>query len=157
MTEPKPIVGRTKHGELTLDQIAELQPGLGTLMRDVSDRYWIAYYAAQGGNWSLAAYQLRGIRSLFQKGAMTRPRHKNMLETFARRILDPLEQHVTARDFPAFDKTYREGIRLANEMHGATRHGEIIWKLPPTPPPHLELSAPPNKATPTDAPGASAA
>ena len=37
MADEKPIVGRTKHGELTLDQIAELQPGLGTLMREVSD------------------------------------------------------------------------------------------------------------------------
>ena len=55
MADDKPPVGRTKHGELTLDQIAELQPGLGTLMRDISDRYWIAYYAAKGGNWKLAA------------------------------------------------------------------------------------------------------
>src|SRR5258706_6643194 len=32
MTDDKPPVGRTKHGELTLDQLAELQPGLGTLI-----------------------------------------------------------------------------------------------------------------------------
>ena len=50
MPDEKPIVGHTKHGDLTLDQLAELQPGLGTLMRDISDRYWILYYAAQGGN-----------------------------------------------------------------------------------------------------------
>src|SRR5229473_1028296 len=96
------IVERTKHGELTLDQIAELQPGLGTLMRDVSDRYWIAYYAAKGGNWELAAYQLRGVRSLFKKGNLTRPRYKAMVETYTKQILDPLDEHVAAKNFAGF-------------------------------------------------------
>ena len=67
------IIGRTKHGELTLDQIAELQPGLGQLMPLMSERYWICYYAAKGGNWALAAYQLNGLRSLFKKANTTRP------------------------------------------------------------------------------------
>ncbi|HUJ08720.1 MAG TPA: hypothetical protein VL171_01720 [Verrucomicrobiae bacterium] len=139
MADEKPIVGRTKHGELTLDQLAELQPGLGTLMRDVSDRYWIAYYAARGGNWELAAYQLRGLRSLFKKGNMTRPKYKGMIENYAEKILDPLDQHVAARNFAEFEKTYRTGIELANTMHAATDHAEIVWKLPDNPPPHLHL------------------
>ena len=132
-------VGHTKHGDLTLDQIAALQPGLGTLMRDVSDRYWIAYYAAQSGNWPLAAYQLRAARKRFSEGALTRPKHKAMLDGYSAQILEPLLQHCEARDFAAFDKVYRAGIVLANQMHVATKHGEIVWKLPPTPPQHLEL------------------
>ena len=139
MPDEKPVVARTKHGELTLDQIAELQPGLGTLMRDVSDRYWIAYYAAKGGNWELAAYQLRGVRSLFKKGVMTRPKYKGMLENYTKKILDPLEQQVAAKNFAEFEKTYRAGIDLANTMHKATDHPEIVWKLPPSPPQHLDL------------------
>ena len=39
MPDEHPLVGHTKHGDLTLDQLAELQPGLGTLMRDISDRW----------------------------------------------------------------------------------------------------------------------
>jgi len=139
MPDEKPIVGRTKHGELTLDQIAELQPGLGTLMRDVSDRYWIAYYAAKGGNWDLAAYQLRGVRSLFKKGNLTRPKYKGMVEKYTKKILDPLDERVLAKDFAGFEKAYMEGIELANKMHEETNHGEIIWKLPPNPPQHLDL------------------
>jgi hypothetical protein len=132
-------VGRTKHGELTLDQLAELQPGLGTLMRDISDRYWILYYAAKGGNWALAAYQLRGLRSLYKKGGMTRPKYQGLLNQYAQEIFDPLQRHIEARDFAAFERVYSAGIELANQMHGATKHGEIIWKLPATPPPHLDL------------------
>ncbi|MCG3149642.1 MAG: hypothetical protein PCFJNLEI_03107 [Verrucomicrobiae bacterium] len=143
MPDEKPIVGRTKHGELTLDQLAELQPGLGTLMRDISDRYWILYYAAQGGNWDLAAYQLRGLRSLYKKGSTTRPKYAGMLADYAKKIFDPLQQHIEAKNFPEFAKVYQAGIDLANVLHGATKHGEIIWKLPPNPPPHLDLGPPP--------------
>jgi hypothetical protein len=140
-------VGHTKHGDLTLDQIAELQPGLGTLMRDISDRYWILYYAAKGGHWDLAAYQLRGLRSLFKKGATTRPKYKVMLDDYAGQIFDPLEQHIVANDFPAFEKIYLAGIEVANQLHVATKHGEIIWKLPATPPAHLELGPLPSRPT----------
>ncbi|HUK83429.1 MAG TPA: hypothetical protein VLZ12_12445 [Verrucomicrobiae bacterium] len=139
MADEKPIVGHTKHGELTLDQLAELQPGLGTLMRDVSERYWILYYAAKGGNWGLAAYELRGLRSLFKKGIMTRPKYQGMLDNFAEKIFDPLENHIAGKDFSAFEKAYIQGVELANKMHIASNHGEIIWKLPPNPPQHLDL------------------
>ncbi len=137
------IVGRTKHGELTLDQLAELQPGLGTLMRDVSDRYWILYYAAKGGNWELAAYQLRGLRSLYKKGATTRPKYKGMLENHEKKILDPLQKHIEEKNFAEFEKTYRAGIELANKMHAASDHAEIVWKLPAAPPQHLDLGPQP--------------
>jgi len=140
------VVGRTKHGELTLDQIAELQPGLGTLMRDVSDRYWIAYYAAKAGNWELTAYQLRGLRTLFQKGNMTRPKYKPMIEEYTKKILDPLDQQVAAKNFAEFDRIYRQGIELANRMHVTTNHAEIVWKLPPHPPQHLALTAQPPRS-----------
>lgn len=141
MTEDNPIVARSKHGELTLDQIAGLQPGLATLMREISDRYWIAYHAAQGGNWALAAFQLRATRKRFADGALTRPKHKAMLEAFAAKILDPLLQQCAARDLAAFERTYRDGITLANRMHAAANHGEIVWKLPSRPPEHLELGS----------------
>jgi hypothetical protein len=139
MADDKSPVGRTKHGELTLDQIAELQPGLGTLMRDISDRYWILYYAAKGGNWDLAAYQLRGLRSLYNKGATTRPKYKAMLDDYAGKIFDPLQKHIEGKNFAAFQKTYQAGIDLANKMHVATKHSEVVWRLPPSPPQHLDL------------------
>ena len=141
MAEEKPAVGRTKHGELTLDQMAELQPGLGQLMPLVGERYWILYYAAQGGNWALAEYQLRGLRSLWKKMCTTRPKYKGMLDNFAQMVFDPLDKHIAGRDFAAFDKAYRDGIDRANQMHGVTNHAEIVWKLPPNPPPHLQLTA----------------
>jgi hypothetical protein len=139
MTEEQRIVGHTKHGELTLDQIAELQPGLNQLMLQVSDRYWILYYAAQGGNWALADYQLRSLQSLWKKMITTRPKYKGMLDDYGKKILAPLDQHIKSQDFATFDKVYREGIVYANKFHVASDHGEIVWKLPPNPPVHLDL------------------
>jgi hypothetical protein len=140
MADEQPIVGRSKHGELTLDQLAELQPGLGALMREVSDRYWICYYAAQQGNWDLAAYQLRALRSVFAKGSLTRPKYQAMLEEYNRRVFEPLQQAVAANDSAAFAKEYQAGIALANQWHVATKHGEIVWQLPAQPPLHLQLT-----------------
>jgi hypothetical protein len=143
MANERLIVGRTKHGELTLDQLAELQPGLGQLMPLVSERYWTLYYAAKGGNWALADYELRGLKSLWTKMSTTRPKFKGMLDNYAKNIFEPLAQQIAAKDFAAFDKTYRQGIDLANTMHRATDHPEIVWKLPPNPPQHLDLGPQP--------------
>ena|ERR1043166_161059 len=139
MSDEKPPVGRTKHGELTLDQLAELQPGIGQLMPLVSERYWTLFYAAKGGNWALAEYELRGLKSLWTKMSTTRPKYKGMLDNYAKKIFEPLAQHITAKDFAEFEKVYRAGIDLANTMHKATDHPEIVWKLPPSPPQHLDL------------------
>ena len=139
MADEKASVGRTKHGELTLDQLAELQPGLGQLMPLVSERYWTLYYAAKGGNWALADYELRGLKSLWQKMSTTRPKYKDMLETYAQMIFDPLAQQIASKNLAEFEKTYQAGVGLANKMHVASHHAEIVWKLPPNPPPHLDL------------------
>lgn len=62
------IVGRTKHGEMTLDELASIQPGLGTVMLEYSRRYWIIYYACKGGNWDLALYELKELREIAEGG-----------------------------------------------------------------------------------------
>ncbi len=132
-------VGRTRHGELTLDEIAGIQPGLGRLMPLVSDRYWILYYAAHGGNWRLAQYCAGQIRALFRVGATTRPKMRPYLEAFDRDHLRPIEAALRARDLAALEAAFRAGIAAANAMHAEVGHPEIVWQLPPTPPQHLYL------------------
>ena len=133
------VKGRSRHVELTVDQLVELQPGLGRLMPEVGRRYWTLYYAACGGNWDLAAYQLRQIESLFRLGATTRPKMERHLEAFRLATLEPLARQVEARDLAAFERTFREGIESANRFHEVTGHSEIRWRLPAEPPPDLDL------------------
>jgi len=44
------IKAKTKHGEITIDQLAEIQPGMALIMQEVAHRYYYTYYAAKGGN-----------------------------------------------------------------------------------------------------------
>jgi|DewCreStandDraft_2_1066082.scaffolds.fasta_scaffold00520_10 hypothetical protein len=145
--EPR-IVGRTRHGELTLDQIAAIQPGLGRLMPEVSNHYWIMFYAARGGNWALARYCLGQVRALFRIGMVTRPRMRPHLEAFDRDYLGPIEAAIRDQDLAAFEAAYRRGIEGANATHAAVGHPEIIWQLPPDPPKHLYLGPLPPPANP---------
>ncbi len=133
-------VGRTRHGELTLDQIASIQPGLGRLMREISERWWTLYYAAHGGNWELAAYCLRGTRSLQKIGGTTRPKLASALASFDASHLTPLAQAVAAREWGRFAACFREATDEANRVHRSLGYGYIEWRLPPRPPEHLTLT-----------------
>jgi hypothetical protein len=109
-------------------------------MPDVGRRYWILYYAARGGNWALAAHQLRQMRHLFTIGATTRPKMAKHLEAFARGTLDRLEAAIEAQDLGAFEPLFREGIESANRFHVTVNHPEIRWRLPSAPPEDLDLA-----------------
>jgi hypothetical protein len=131
--------GRSRHVELSLDQLVELQPGLGRLMPEIARRYWIAFYAARHGNWELAGHQLRQIVHLFHVGSTTRPKMARHLEAFRAGTLEPLLAAVEGRDWVDFENRYREGIASANRFHEATDHPEIRWRLPAEPPADLDL------------------
>jgi len=136
-------VGKTRHTELTLDEIASMQPGLGSLMPEVSQRYHIAYYAARGGNWALARYQLRELGGLLQLGAVTRPKYATQLKAFEQVHLTALLAAVDGRDFEVFEQAFTRATEVANIYHQATGHPEITWRLPRQPPDHLDLSPQP--------------
>ncbi|MBI4312292.1 MAG: hypothetical protein HY681_10985 [Chloroflexi bacterium] len=143
MTQPnQPVVGRTRHTELTIDQIAEMQPGLGMLMPQIGDRYWVLYYAAKGGNWPLARHQLNEIRGLMRMGALTRPRYADHLNAFINGHVAAIEKAIEQKDFGAFDAAYRRGVEAANRYHELMNHAEIVWELPDEAPKQLRLMPP---------------
>ena len=87
----------------------------------------------------MAHYQLRNIRNLFSIGVQTRPKMASYLEAFDKGHLSAVERTIEARDWGAFDKVYHDSITGLNNMHAATNHGYIVWKLPAEPPEHLDL------------------
>lgn len=132
--------GRTKHGDLSLDQLASFAPGLGGLMREISERYWTMYYAAKGGNWDLAHYCFRGMRKMFATGGITRPKRKNALSTYVETHLAPVEQAIRARDWARFEAAYSAATDEANRVHKALGYPYIEWRLPDHAPEHLTLT-----------------
>ena len=139
----KEPTGKTRHTELTLDQLAELQPGLADLMPAVGDRFWIAYYAAEGGNWALARYQLRHLAMLLRRGAITRPKHAASLAEYERSSLGPLFDAIQAKDLDAFRRAYQDAAAVANRLHVELGHPDIVWQLPALPPAQLDLGPQP--------------
>jgi hypothetical protein len=85
------VVGRTKHGELTLDQIAGMMPGMAELMVALAHRYHVMYYAAKGGNWRLAAYQLGDVRKALATAKLTRPKYREAIDRFGAEFLDGMD------------------------------------------------------------------
>jgi hypothetical protein len=128
------VFAKTKHGTFTLEDIAEIQPGLGTVMIEYGKRYYIMYYAAKAGNWDLAKYELKEAREIQEVGETTRPSKAAMLKAFEEKYLDPLEKAIEAKDWNAFEKAYNDGIEGCNNCHAATRHPYIKYVLPTTPP-----------------------
>ena len=76
------IVVKTKHGDLTLEQLAEMQPGMSRLMVELANRFTLIVHAGRGGNWALSHFEFRQARSLFRLMATARPKYKDALEAY---------------------------------------------------------------------------
>src|SRR5262249_57262339 len=86
-----------------LKTLAEIQPGLGTVMMEYAARYTNTYYAAKGGNWDLAAYMMKEALEIQEVGETTRPARAGALKAFETAYLEPLNAAIAAKDFQKFD------------------------------------------------------
>lgn len=127
--------------EARLDALAAIQPGLGTVMIEYGSRFVDTYYAAKGGNWGLAQYQLKEAREIQEVGEITRPNRASPLKSFEKAFLEPLSQAIEAKDFALFEKRYRTAIGGCNGCHAASGFGFIKYVLPDSPAgPHLDFA-----------------
>jgi len=138
MTEHAHVV-KTKHAELTLDQIAEAQPGMARLMKEVGERYHILYFAAKGGNWRLAQYELNAVTSILKTGAMLRPKYAQDIASFTQTTLQPISEGIRAKDWKKFDEAFRHSVEEANKLHDKYGYEYVHYVLPSKAPDHLNL------------------
>jgi hypothetical protein len=139
MADEQPRV-KTRHGELSMEEIADLLPGAGDVMVVVSRVYGNLWHAAQGGNWDLASFYLRRTRRLLRNLALTRPKYSAQIGDYQRDFLDPVGESLLARDLGAFDRLYAASVTRANELHVVTGHPYLRWSAPEDPPdPGLDL------------------
>jgi hypothetical protein len=131
---------RTQHGDLTLEEIAELLPGTGELMQSVGNAWWKCAYAARGGNWELAAYFARRVRGLQRKLAIVRPKYAGDVERFEGDHLAAVLAACEGRDRVAFDAAFARAVDAANALHVKWGKSYIRWTLPSDPPKDLDLS-----------------
>ena len=48
-----------KNRDMSIDEIAIIQPGLGRIMPEIGARTWKLYYAGKAENWANAMYQFK--------------------------------------------------------------------------------------------------
>ena len=136
----KDITVWSGHREVSLEDIAVIQPGLGRLMPDIGIRTWKLYYAAKAKNWALAKFQAKEIRGLMELGAFTRPKYEDNLNQFLGENWKPLEDAIAREDFPAVETAFHKAVEAANAFHELRDKPYILWKLPEAPPPDLDLT-----------------
>ena len=130
---------KTKHAELTLEQLADAQPGMARLMKEIGERYQVLYYAAKGGNWKLAQYELNTVTSILKTGAMLRPKFAQDIATFTLANLQSISTVVKAKDWKKFEEAYKKSVEEANKLHEKYGYEFVRYVLPNKPPEHLDL------------------
>jgi hypothetical protein len=127
--------------ELTLDQLALMQPGMDRLMAEVGPRAHRLYYAATAGNWRLADYFFRSMVKQLRLCATSRPKYDADMTTYLDEDCGPVREAIRTRDAAAFESSYRRMIDRANHFHEVFGKPYIKWVTPASPPEDLDLTA----------------
>jgi hypothetical protein len=128
------------HREMTVQELATIQPGLGRIMPDIGLRTWKLYYAAKAKHWELAKFQWKEIRELMELGAYTRPKYEESLNQFLHEDWPALGKAIDNEDFAAFETAFHKAIEQANAYHELKDKPYIRWRLPEAPPPDLDMT-----------------
>ena len=109
-------------------QVADIKgvlPKFAIPMREVGDRFQNMYYAAQGGNWALAAYMSKYMNGAMNPAKVTKPAEYKTWASFYSGAWQPVEKAIQAKDLKAFDKAYTEVIGTCNGCHQSMGYGFI--------------------------------
>lgn len=136
------VKAKTPHGEMTIDQLAEIQPGMSVIMKEVGDRFTGTYYAAKGGNWKMAAHQLNQLRTAFRNAKVTRPKYADDLTAFDKEYLQPIFKAIHDKDWKQFETAFRKGEEGSDAYHDKRGYPYIRYVLPKDPPSNLHLGPP---------------
>jgi hypothetical protein len=116
---------KTDHNPLTLGQIANIQPGLGTVMIEYSIRFNNLYFAAQKGNWDMVHYQYLEMLEIQEVGEVTRTNRAPALQAFENGALAPLDKAAQAKDLAAFTAAYDVAINGCNGCHATSSSADF--------------------------------
>jgi hypothetical protein len=150
MTEPSgptPISTDHTHAvhngkrELTIDELAMMQPGMDRLMAEVGQRVHRLYYAAKAGNWKLAEYFYTSTVKQLRLCAVSRPKYAEDMASYLEQDCAPVREALRERDQAAFDAAYEKFIDRANHFHDVWKKPWLHWVTPDTPPNDLDLTA----------------
>ncbi len=111
-----------------IDAIKGALPKLAIPMVEVGQRFQNMYYAAEAGNWALAAYQSKHMNDAMNPVKVTRPQKYVVWENFYKKTFIPVNNAVKAQDFKVFDREYKAMIKSCDACHVGMGYGYIRVK-----------------------------
>jgi hypothetical protein len=99
-------------------------------MREIADRFSNSYWAANGGNWGLAQYQLMGLREALEVAKTRRPSLAPVLTTFEQNYNAPLLKAINQTNLPEFNRRFTVAINGCNECHAKLGRGFLRYQIP---------------------------
>ena len=127
--------------ELTIDELARMQPGMDRLMAEVGPRLHRCWHAALAGNWPLAAYFGKSAAKQLAHSAQSRPKYEPEMTAYLRDDFAPVTAAIKAQDIAALQLAWPVMVDRANVLHGVFGKPYIGWKTPERPPDDLDLRA----------------
>ena len=119
--------------ESRVDALASIQPGLGVVMHEFAYRFANTYWAANGGNWGLAQYQLKELLEAQEVAEMTRPQRAAMLKANEDAYLVPLAKAIEQQDIVEFKRRFAQAEAGCNGCHAALGYAFIRYHVPEQP------------------------
>ena len=108
-----------------LDALKAAIPKFAIPMREVGDRFQNMYFAAQGGNWALAAYMSKYMNGAMNPAALTKPDEYKVWKGFNDDTFAPVNKAIQAKDLKAFNAAYTAVINDCNGCHQGMGYGFI--------------------------------
>jgi len=127
--------------DLTIEELAMMQPGMDRLMAEIGQRVHRLFYAAQAGNWKLAEYFYNSTVKQLKLCATSRPKYATDMAAFIDEDCIPVREALRNRDHAEFERAYDAFIDRANHYHDVWKKQWLHWVTPATPPEDLDLKA----------------
>jgi len=118
-------MGQDADMQKQISAIKGVIPKFAIPMREVGDRFQNMSYAAQGGNWALAAYMSKYMNGAMTPASLTKPDEYKVWKGFYENTFADVNKAIQAKDIKAFDKAYSAVINDCNGCHKAMGYGFI--------------------------------
>ncbi len=126
--------------QLTLDELAAIQPGMSRLMVEVSDRMWKCFHAGMARNRAVARYQLSQAVKILKASVVVRPRYTASMRTFLDEEMTSLRQVIEHERWEDFEGAFADLVAATKRYHEEFDKGYLVWKVSPEPPGDLDLT-----------------
>lgn len=110
--------------------LSSIQPGLGAIMHEFGNRFTQMHFAANGGNWGLAQYELKEMLEAQEIAEITRPKRAAMLKAFEESYLAPLGESIEKQNIALFNRRFKGAVTGCNACHTALGFQFIQYRLP---------------------------